>query len=73
MRPLVSQFQLDGKVQRVEYENLHVICFHCGKYMHNKEGCPDRDDNGPYEENQEANMEQNIQISELLILALPCH
>ncbi|KAH9646151.1 NAC domain-containing protein [Citrus sinensis] len=23
------QFQLDGKVQRVEYENLHVICFHC--------------------------------------------
>lgn len=56
---MVSQFQLDGKVQRVEYENLHVICFHCGKYRHNKEGCPNRNDNGPYEENQEANMEQN--------------
>ncbi|KAK9232422.1 hypothetical protein WN943_022668 [Citrus x changshan-huyou] len=47
--PLISQFHLDGKVQRVEYENLPVICFHCGKYGRYKEGCSDRENNGPTE------------------------
>lgn len=41
-KPLVSQFLLDGKVQKVEYENLPNICFGCGKYGHNCESCPDR-------------------------------
>ncbi|KDO59838.1 hypothetical protein CISIN_1g037799mg [Citrus sinensis] len=33
-KPLVSQFVLDGKVQKVEYEGLPVICFTCGRYGH---------------------------------------
>ena len=30
-KPLVSQFVLDGKIQKVEYEGLLVICFTCGR------------------------------------------
>ncbi|KAH9665772.1 hypothetical protein KPL70_020428 [Citrus sinensis] len=41
-KPLISQFLLDGKVQKVEYENLPFICFSCGKYGHYYEACPDR-------------------------------
>ncbi|KAH9734327.1 DUF4283 domain-containing protein [Citrus sinensis] len=39
-KPLISQFFLDGKVQKVEYEGLPTICFGCGKYGHNHEACP---------------------------------
>ncbi|CAN1136492.1 hypothetical protein LINPERHAP2_LOCUS9487 [Linum perenne] len=28
------------RVRRVEYEGLHVICFNCGIYGHNKDDCP---------------------------------
>lgn len=38
-RPLVSQFELDGKVQKVEYEGLLVICFKCGRYGHSSSNC----------------------------------
>ncbi|KAH9791596.1 putative ribonuclease H protein [Citrus sinensis] len=48
--PLISQFHLDGKIQRVEYDNLPVICFYYGKYDHYKENCSDREDNGPTED-----------------------
>ncbi|KAK9190247.1 hypothetical protein WN943_018849 [Citrus x changshan-huyou] len=34
-RMLVSQFELDGKVQKVGYEGLPEICFKCGRYGHN--------------------------------------
>lgn len=46
-KPLVSQFFLDGKIQKVEYESLPHICFICGKYGHFRELCPERslDDN----------------------------
>ena len=40
--PLVSQFNLDGNVQKVEYEGLPVICYQCGKYGHNSIACPDK-------------------------------
>ena len=33
-RPLVLQFLLDGKIQKVEYESLPTICFSCGRYGH---------------------------------------
>ncbi|KAL9419213.1 hypothetical protein AB3S75_037047 [Citrus x aurantiifolia] len=39
--PLVSQFFLDAKIQKVEYESLPNICFHCGKYGHTSALCPD--------------------------------
>ena len=39
---LVSQFNLNGKVQKVKYKGLPVICFQCGKYGHNSTACPDK-------------------------------
>ena len=38
-QPLVSQFNLDGKIQKVEYEGLPIICYQCGKYGHNSTVC----------------------------------
>ncbi|KAH9704483.1 reverse transcriptase domain-containing protein [Citrus sinensis] len=38
-QPLLSQFNLDGKIQKVEYEGLPVICYQCGKYGHNSIVC----------------------------------
>lgn len=39
-QPLRSKFQLWGHTFPVEYEGLHQICFHCGKYGHRQENCP---------------------------------
>ncbi|CAN1138900.1 hypothetical protein LINPERHAP2_LOCUS10946 [Linum perenne] len=39
-RKLRSKYRLWRRVRRVEYEGLHVICFECGVYGHNKEECP---------------------------------
>ncbi|KDO74197.1 hypothetical protein CISIN_1g037882mg, partial [Citrus sinensis] len=30
-----------GRIQKVEYENLPLICFYCGKFGHYKDACPD--------------------------------
>ncbi|KAH9697599.1 DUF4283 domain-containing protein [Citrus sinensis] len=40
-KPLVSQFNFEGRVQKVEYENLPMICFSCGKFGHYQDACPD--------------------------------
>ncbi|KAL9422299.1 hypothetical protein AB3S75_034549 [Citrus x aurantiifolia] len=40
-KPLVSQFKINGSVQKVEYEGLPVICFKCGRYGHPSNGCTD--------------------------------
>ena len=37
----MSQFNLKGRIQKVEYENLPMICFGCGKFGHYKDACPD--------------------------------
>ena len=42
-KPLVSHFTLDGRVKKVEYEDLPLICFHCGKYGHTNEFCKETD------------------------------
>ena len=41
-KPLISQFFLDGKLQKVEYEGLPNSSFLCGKYGHSKDICPNR-------------------------------
>lgn len=38
-KPLFSKFRLRGKIKRIEYEGIHVICFTCGRYGHRKEDC----------------------------------
>ncbi|KDO48120.1 hypothetical protein CISIN_1g045413mg, partial [Citrus sinensis] len=40
--PLISQFLLDGRIQRVEYEALPTICFGCAKYRHTSSSCLDK-------------------------------
>lgn len=38
-KPLVSQIFINGRIQRIEYEFLPIVCFQCGRYGHVKEGC----------------------------------
>ncbi|MBA0585698.1 hypothetical protein Gorai_016465, partial [Gossypium raimondii] len=33
-KPLVSKILINGRSQKVEYESLPTICFHCGRYGH---------------------------------------
>ncbi|KAH9660249.1 DUF4283 domain-containing protein [Citrus sinensis] len=35
-------FNLDGRIQKVEYEGLPIICYQCGKYGHNSTICVNR-------------------------------
>lgn len=39
-KPLLSKFWLKGKVWKIQYEGLRMVCFTCGKLGHNTEGCP---------------------------------
>ncbi|CAI0551476.1 unnamed protein product [Linum tenue] len=39
-KPLVTRVRLDGAWQYLEYENLPMCCFECGKIGHTKETCP---------------------------------
>ncbi|XVE77750.1 hypothetical protein DITRI_Ditri13aG0087600 [Diplodiscus trichospermus] len=39
-KPLLSKFRFRRKVHRIEYEALHLVCFHCGRYGHQKEESP---------------------------------
>ncbi|KAE8704510.1 hypothetical protein F3Y22_tig00110450pilonHSYRG00514 [Hibiscus syriacus] len=38
-RPLISKVVVGDKIQPVEYENLPLICFTCGRFGHVKEAC----------------------------------
>ncbi|KAK5838399.1 hypothetical protein PVK06_007128 [Gossypium arboreum] len=37
--PLMSQILINGRKQKVEYESLSTICFHCGQYGHVENTC----------------------------------
>ncbi|CAI0418829.1 unnamed protein product [Linum tenue] len=39
-KPLVPRIWLDDDWQPVEYENLPVVCFECGKIGHSATTCP---------------------------------
>lgn len=44
-KPLLSKFTLRNRVRPIVYEGLHLICFKCGMYGHNANGCsPTKDD-----------------------------
>ncbi|KAH1123277.1 hypothetical protein J1N35_006437 [Gossypium stocksii] len=38
-RPLISKILINGSTQRIEYENLPMVYFKCGRYGHIKEHC----------------------------------
>ncbi|KAL2925231.1 hypothetical protein RDABS01_033541 [Bienertia sinuspersici] len=40
-KPLLSKFWLKGKVWKIQYEGLRLICYNCGKINHREEDCPD--------------------------------
>ena len=46
MQPLVSQVEINGRVQKIEYEGLPVICFKCGRYGHQSEACSSNTNEG---------------------------
>ncbi|KAG8472183.1 hypothetical protein CXB51_036508 [Gossypium anomalum] len=39
-KPLISKIQVEGRLQRIEYEGLPNVCFGCGYYGHQKEVRP---------------------------------
>lgn len=40
-KPLCSKFRMKRIIWKVEYESLHLVCFHCREYGHRKESCSD--------------------------------
>lgn len=38
--PLLPSYTVDGNLLKIEYEGLHMICFHCGKFGHDDSHCP---------------------------------
>ncbi|XVE98093.1 hypothetical protein REPUB_Repub03eG0075700 [Reevesia pubescens] len=38
-KPLVPRLHIGGRWQKVEYEGLGMVCFHCGCFGHSKEQC----------------------------------
>ncbi|KAA3454265.1 reverse transcriptase [Gossypium australe] len=37
---LVSKVNIDGNIQRVEYESPSLVCFECGRFGHTLDSCP---------------------------------
>lgn len=64
-RPLVSQFLLDGKIQKVEYESLPTICFSFGRYGHMISSCPERSNIGNPEANVDPQNSNDLSSSKL--------
>ncbi|XP_061346817.1 uncharacterized protein LOC133292430 [Gastrolobium bilobum] len=41
-KPLQVEYKVNGRIKKVEYEGLHLICYECGKYGHKMENCPSK-------------------------------
>lgn len=38
-KPLLANYRWEGQPLKIEYEGMHLICFHCGRYGHQKDAC----------------------------------
>ncbi|XP_054795318.1 uncharacterized protein LOC129300758 [Prosopis cineraria] len=41
-QPLLPSFMHFDEDIKIGYEGLHLVCFHCGKYGHHKDVCPEK-------------------------------
>ncbi|PPS06460.1 hypothetical protein GOBAR_AA14176 [Gossypium barbadense] len=69
-KPLVSQILINEREQRVDYESLSTICFHCGRYGHVESICNFKVAEAPIEANigslveEPVNQNLNIETTE---------
>lgn len=54
-KPLISTVMIGDYQLAVEYENLHLICFTCGRYGHRSEDCATRTDGDQHNTHTEPN------------------
>ncbi|XP_028789038.1 uncharacterized protein LOC114745067 [Neltuma alba] len=62
-KPLPPCILINDKEKKVEYEGLHLICFNCGKYGHNKEHCSEA---RRYREEGETNKGSDTDVSKVI-------
>ncbi|XP_061340239.1 uncharacterized protein LOC133286803 [Gastrolobium bilobum] len=41
-QPLQVEYKVEGRLKKVEYEGLNLICYGCGRYGHRLENCPNK-------------------------------
>ncbi|KAK9200018.1 hypothetical protein WN944_015213 [Citrus x changshan-huyou] len=64
-QPLVSQVEINGRVQKIEYEGLPVICFQCGRYGHHSGACSIKTNYGhPTGEDTTSQDKQRVEMAE---------
>lgn len=63
-KPLISMFKFRKRTRFVEYEGIHLVCFHCGIYGHKNENCPRSKDKEKDGELPAPVLERNVGILE---------
>ncbi|KAF7837882.1 ribonuclease H [Senna tora] len=63
-KKLIPHVVIRGRCYSVEYEGLHLICFHCGKYGHQKGQCSElkRQDTSAGENEHPSTMSDNMVV-----------
>lgn len=62
--PLLPSYIVDGNHLKIEYEGLHLICFHCGRMGHSLETCPAKRSKEGNSQNEEKGEEGNHHMEE---------
>ncbi|KAK9232580.1 hypothetical protein WN943_022828 [Citrus x changshan-huyou] len=65
-KPLCSQFLLDGRIQKVEYESLPTICFDYGTYGHLNSSCLEKIVNGETETSPGTSLDRTVEVEAMM-------